>query len=68
MGGEISEISRGSPAARAGLRAGDVIAEVNRRPVGTPALLDSAIRGTKGQTDNLLRMIRNDRDFFVVIP
>jgi S1-C subfamily serine protease len=68
MGAEISEISRGSPAARAGLRAGDVIAEVNSRPVGTPALLDSAIRGAKGQTDNLLQVIRNDRDFFVVIP
>ena len=65
-GAQIAEITGGSQAALAGLRANDVILEINRQQVGTPALLDRAIRDA-GETGTLLRVDRGGREFFVVV-
>ncbi|MEE8183967.1 MAG: PDZ domain-containing protein, partial [Acidobacteriota bacterium] len=67
-GAEIGEIVGGSDAARAGLQANDVILEVNSIPVGTPAQMNRALQNIKGQTANLLRLMRGGREFFVVLP
>ncbi|WVT75603.1 Do family serine endopeptidase (plasmid) [Sinorhizobium chiapasense] len=44
----VSSVDEGSAAARAGLRAGDVIVAVNRHPVTTTLELTTALRGTAG--------------------
>ena len=64
-GGEISDVDRVSPAAMAGLRKKDVIVEINGHPVGTPALMDRAIRNASGRGDNLIRVLRGGRELFV---
>jgi putative serine protease PepD len=43
-GARISTVSAGGPAARAGLRVGDVVTEINNEPVDTAEALIVAIR------------------------
>jgi serine protease Do len=50
----IVEVRPASPAEEAGLERGDVIQEVNRRPVNTVAQYEEAIRQAAGQTVLLL--------------
>jgi serine protease Do len=63
-GAVIAQVAPGSPAAEAGLRPGDVITEVNRRPVAGPEDAAKAL-GTKGNV--LLRIIRGAGAVYVVI-
>jgi serine protease Do/serine protease DegQ len=44
----VSRVEEGSAAARAGLRAGDVIVAINRKPVATVAELTAALREASG--------------------
>ncbi|EZQ13740.1 serine endoprotease DegQ [Halopseudomonas bauzanensis] len=44
----VANVAPGSPAAQAGLRTGDVIVAVNRRPVGTVAELTRLLGETRG--------------------
>ena len=67
-GAEIDGVTKGSAAAKAGLQKRDVILKINSQPVGMPGLLDKAIQNAKGQTSNLLMVMRNGRQFFVVLP
>ena len=67
-GAVVAEISTGSQAATAGIQANDAIVEINGQQVGTPAMLDRAIRGAKGKKSNVLRMSRNGREYFAVLP
>ena len=67
-GAVVAEITAGSQAETAGIQTNDVIIGINNRPVGSPASLDKAIRDADGKKGNLLRMIRNDRQFFAVLP
>jgi serine protease Do len=46
----VSEVSPGSAAASAGLKQGDVIQEVNRRPVKNVAEFEAAVRNSKDGT------------------
>jgi serine protease Do len=46
----VSEVAPGSAAARAGLKQGDVIQEVNRRPVKNAAEFEAAVRNSKEGT------------------
>ena len=55
----------GGAAAKAGVRAGDVIVSVNRKPVNTPAELKAAIDGA-GKTVALL-IRRDDAQIFVPV-
>ncbi len=57
----------GGPAADAGLQRGDVIQEVNRERVGTPAELRSAFQQATGKSA-LLLVNRGGKTFFAVLP
>ncbi|HEY5667237.1 MAG TPA: DegQ family serine endoprotease [Gammaproteobacteria bacterium] len=61
----VSLVDQGSPAARNGLRAGDVITAVNRRPVQTVEQLSQAIRQASGAM--ALNVVRNNMRLFIVI-
>jgi S1-C subfamily serine protease len=67
-GAEVDEVSNGSAAARAGMKARDVIIKINSRSVGSAERLDQAIREAKGQTSILLQVMRGGRELFVVLP
>ena len=53
-GAVVADVAPGSPAARAGISEGDVIVEVNRKPVTSAAEAVKALRGGKGP--HLLRL------------
>jgi serine protease Do len=59
MGAEIETVERGGPAARAGLRPGDVITEVNGKPVRDNNELVSMIMATRPETTVPLKVVRN---------
>jgi serine protease Do len=56
----IAEVTPGSPAARAGLRPGQLLLSVDRRPVNDEAALRAALQEAEG-TDALLLRIRDGR-------
>ncbi|MSP81541.1 MAG: Do family serine endopeptidase [Alphaproteobacteria bacterium] len=61
----VSDVVPGSPAARAGLRPGDVIVAVNREPVATPeALLDIARQNSSRMS---LSVVRGNTRVFILI-
>jgi Do/DeqQ family serine protease len=64
-GAVIVDIAPGSPAARAGLRPGDVIVEVNRKRVDGPRAASRAISKSEGNI--LLRVVRGTGAMYVVI-
>ncbi len=68
MGAEINEVTRNSPADKAGIRVNDVLLEINGRPVGNPRLMDKAIRKTGGQANYFLKLIRDRQEFFTILP
>jgi Do/DeqQ family serine protease len=61
----VEDVARGSPAARAGLRPGDVIINANRQDIADKEQLQAAIPDK--QAAILLRLNRNGGMFFVVI-
>jgi len=63
-GVEVVDVERGSPAARAGLRKGDIIISVNRQPVKSVEDVRKAARGNKGI---LLNIQRGNGALFLVI-
>ncbi|MFQ5508262.1 MAG: DegQ family serine endoprotease [Leptospirillia bacterium] len=65
-GVEVLEISRNSSAWDAGLRKGDIITSVNRKPVETVAELERAIK--KGGKALLLHIRRGNSALYMVIP
>ncbi|MCA9472133.1 MAG: trypsin-like peptidase domain-containing protein [Nitrospirales bacterium] len=63
----VSRVERGSLAHSEGIKAGDLIKEVNRKEVRTVSQFSEALKNiTPGETI-LLRVIRKDRAFFVVL-
>jgi S1-C subfamily serine protease len=61
----VARVEEDSAAARSGLRAGDVIIAVNRRPVSTVAELISALREAAGTI--ALDLFRGGAKLFLVI-
>jgi serine protease Do len=61
----VMRVAAGSPAARAGLRPGDVLMEVNRKPVATVREFEELYGKTKGNV--LLLLYRAGSTVFVVV-
>ncbi|HVR19410.1 MAG TPA: PDZ domain-containing protein, partial [Polyangiaceae bacterium] len=61
----VMRVAQGSPAARAGLRPGDVLLEVNRKPIGTVREFEELYGKTKGNV--LLLLHRQGSTVFVVV-
>ncbi|MGB1557113.1 MAG: PDZ domain-containing protein, partial [Oceanococcaceae bacterium] len=61
----LKRVQGNTPAARAGLRPGDVISSVNRRPVATLEEFEQAARGTQGPL--LLNVRRGSQAFFLML-
>jgi serine protease Do len=68
-GAVITDVERGSRAAKAGLRAEDIIVEIDRKPI---ASADDAVAalgaGGKGKGAHLLKVRRAGSTIFVTIP
>lgn len=62
----IANVDPASPAAAAGLKQGDIIQEVNRKPVSSVAEFDRAMRAA-GQDPVLLLVCRNGGTFYQVV-
>ena len=60
----VTEVDRAGIGARVGIRVGDVLTEVNRRPVGSPADVETAL---KGAGRSLILLYRDGHTRFVVV-
>nr|NIO05967.1 PDZ domain-containing protein [Pseudomonadota bacterium]NIS72044.1 PDZ domain-containing protein [Pseudomonadota bacterium] len=63
----ITQVTPGSPAAEAGLRRGDVIQEVNRKPVENVEDFGRAIEEARGQKSILFLIRRGEGSLFVTV-
>jgi serine protease Do len=63
----VATVRNGSPAARAGLAAGDVLLEVNRNPVATPAEAAAALQPQSGRDTAFLLIWRDGVERFVTL-
>ena len=64
-GALVSNVETGSPAAHAGLRAGDVITAINGRPIGDPGDARAALRETARGSAIDVRLIRDRKELTV---
>lgn len=64
----VSDVEPSSKAAASGLRRGDVISEVNRKPVATVSELANAVRQSSGQTVLLLVQRGGGTRFIAIEP
>jgi serine protease Do len=66
-GAVVTSVRDGSPAQEAGVQQGDIIVEVDRKPVASP---DDAVRalGADRQGGHLVRLRRGDVALFIVVP
>jgi serine protease Do len=64
----VSDVDPGSGASAAGLRRGDVIREVNRKPVNSVSDLANAVRQSSGQTILLLVQRGSGTRFIAIEP
>ncbi len=62
QGAFVTEVDRDSPAAEAGLQAGDLIIAVNDKPVNSPRDFEQAVQGIKGGQTVRLRVLRQVED------
>lgn len=58
-GAQVASVSDGTPAAKAGIKTGDVITEVDGQPVGSATALVAQIREMKAGDQTKLTVIRN---------
>jgi len=63
----VSSVDQGGPAAQAGLQEGDVIEQVNRQPVRTPADVQSAL-GKSGGNPALMLINRQGQKLYAAVP
>jgi serine protease Do len=64
----VSDVVEGGPAERAGLRPGDIIVDMNRKPVKRSQDLAAEVGKMKDGDVALLRVKRSDQSFFVGVP
>ena len=63
----LQEVEPGSASDSAGLRPGDLIQEVNRKPVTTVAEFREALSRGSGQTVYLVLVLRGGEAFYVTV-
>ncbi len=63
----VASVEPGSPASDAGLRAGDLIREVNRKPVRDVEEFRQQIQDARGQNDILLLIQRGQNSLFAAV-
>ena len=63
----VTEVAKGSPAATAGLRPGDLVREVNRRTVGSVDGYRRALRSEDPGVPDVLLIKRGDSFFYVAL-
>ena len=63
----ITNVEQGSPAFRAGLLRGDVILQVNRRDVPTPAEASRLLGQVADGSTAFLLILRNGQETFVTV-
>jgi serine protease Do len=63
----VTQVNPGSPADRSGLRPGDVILELHRKPVSSASELETAVRNAPKDKGLLLLVQRGDRTSYVAI-
>jgi putative serine protease PepD len=61
VGAQIGSIKSGSPAARAGLEAGDVVTSIDGRPITSPNALIGAVNALKPGAKVTIRYTRDGR-------
>ncbi len=61
----VSEIEQGSPAARSGLREGDIIVSINRKPISSVDEIGEALK--LNERGVLLNIVRDGRGLFLLI-
>ncbi len=66
-GVQVAGVEQNSSAAEAGVRPGDVIVEVNRRPVHSPKEYDEALRATGTGEMTLLRVQRGHQSIYFAV-
>jgi serine protease Do len=66
-GALVSAVGAGSPAARAGIRAGDVVIVVDGRPVRGPADVSANVRAAAPGTTLAVRLVRDRREVGVKV-
>jgi serine protease Do len=64
----VTQVEPGTPAAEAGLQSGDVIREVNRKPVKNAGDFMEKIEKAKGQERILLLVQRGENHLYVAVP
>jgi serine protease Do len=63
----ITNVEGGSPAARDGLRKGDVILEIERMPVTTLTAFKDVVNQLTPSDDVLLLILREERSFYTIL-
>lgn len=66
-GAVVRDLDVRSPAARAGIKAGDVIREVDRRPIRSIADFNAVTRTLRARTPVLMRVQRGDTVLYIVV-
>lgn len=63
----VAEVEPGGPAATAGVAAGDVLLEINRRPIRSVAEFREVVRALRPGEMTLLRLQRGDTAIYVAV-
>jgi serine protease Do len=66
-GAAVTDVSTGSPAARAGVKPGDVVVEVDRQPVATAKAAATAVQQPRAK-GHLVRVLGEHGSRFVTLP
>jgi serine protease Do len=66
-GAAVTDVKNGSPAARAGVKPGDVVVEVDRQPVATAEAAASAVQQSR-PSGHLVRVVGENGSRFLTLP
>ena len=64
----VRSVANGSPAEKAGLRAGDVIVRVEEKAVSTPGEVSSAVRSARAKKSVSISAVRDKKEMSIALP